>query len=84
MNKIRLGIPKGSLQDSTLRLFGKAGFTIRVDERSYKPSIDDDEIECLLIRAQEIPKYVEQGVLDVGLCGEDWIQESGASVQEVS
>lgn len=84
MNKIRLGIPKGSLQDSTLRLFAKAGFTIRVDERSYKPLIDDDEIECLLIRAQEIPRYVEQGVLDIGLCGEDWIQESGAAVQEVS
>jgi ATP phosphoribosyltransferase len=84
MNKIRLGIPKGSLQDSTLRLFKKAGFTIRVDERSYKPSIDDDEIECLMIRAQEIPKYVEQGVLDVGLCGEDWIQESGASVHELA
>lgn len=84
MNKIRLGIPKGSLQDSTLRLFGNAGFAIRVDERSYKPSINDDEIECLMIRAQEIPKYVEQGVLDVGLCGEDWIQESGAAVEEVA
>ena len=84
MKKIRLGIPKGSLQASTLRLFAKAGFTIRVDERSYKPSIDDDEIECLMIRAQEIPKYVGQGVLDVGLCGEDWIQESGAAVREVA
>ncbi len=84
MSKIRLGIPKGSLQASTLRLFEKAGFNIRVDERSYKPSIDDDEIECLMIRAQEIPKYVEQGVLDLGLCGEDWIQESGASVHEVA
>jgi ATP phosphoribosyltransferase len=83
-NKLRLGIPKGSLQDSTLRLFAKAGFTIRVDQRSYKPLIDDDDIECLLIRAQEIPKYVEQGVLDVGLCGEDWIQESRASVHEVA
>ena len=67
MKKIRLGIPKGSLQASTLRL-----------------SIDDDEIECLMIRAQEIPKYVGQGVLDVGLCGEDWIQESGAAVREVA
>jgi len=84
MSKLRLGIPKGSLQGSTLRLFEKAGFNIRVDERSYKPSIDDDDIECLMIRAQEIPKYVEQGVLDVGLCGEDWIQESGASVHEVA
>jgi ATP phosphoribosyltransferase len=84
MNKIKLGIPKGSLQDSTLRLFKNAGFTIRADERSYKPSIDDDDIECVMIRAQEIPKYVEQGVLDLGLCGEDWIQESGASVTEVA
>jgi ATP phosphoribosyltransferase len=84
MNKIKLGIPKGSLQESTLRLFKNAGFTIRADERSYKPSIDDDEIECVMIRAQEIPKYVEQGVLDVGLCGEDWIQESGATVEEVA
>jgi len=84
MNKIRLGIPKGSLQESTLRLFDKAGFTIRVDDRSYKPSIDDDDIECLMIRAQEIPKYVEQGALDVGLCGEDWIQESGAAIHEVA
>jgi len=84
MTKIKLGIPKGSLQDSTLRLFQKAGFNIRVDARSYKPLIDDDDIECLMIRAQEIPKYVEQGVLDIGLCGEDWIQESGASVQEVA
>ncbi|MBI5908434.1 MAG: ATP phosphoribosyltransferase [Betaproteobacteria bacterium] len=84
MNKIRLGIPKGSLQASTLRLFEKAGFNIRVDERSYKPSIDDEEIECLMIRAQEIPKYVEQGVLDLGLSGQDWIQESSASVHEVA
>lgn len=83
MNILKLGIPKGSLQESTLRLFGHAGFNIRVDSRSYKPRIDDDEIECLMIRAQEIPKYVEQGVLDVGLCGEDWIQESGAKVTEV-
>jgi ATP phosphoribosyltransferase len=83
MNILKLGIPKGSLQESTLRLFGHAGFNIRVDSRSYKPRIDDDEIECLMIRAQEIPKYVEQGVLDVGLCGEDWIQETGASVTEV-
>jgi ATP phosphoribosyltransferase len=83
MTTIKLGIPKGSLQDSTLKLFANAGFSIRVDSRSYKPTIDDEAIECLMIRAQEIPKYVEQGVLDLGLCGEDWIQESGASVHEV-
>lgn len=84
MKKIKLGIPKGSLQDSTIELFRKAGFNIRASERSYKPIIDDTSIECLLIRAQEIPKYVEQGVLDAGLSGEDWIQETEADVQEVA
>lgn len=83
MKKIKLGIPKGSLQTSTIELFRKAGFTIRVSERSYKPTIDDVEIECMLIRAQEIPRYVSEGVLDVGLCGEDWIQETSADVKEV-
>lgn len=84
MNKIKLGIPKGSLQEATLRLFKKAGFNINVGERSYKPSIDDEEIECLLIRAQEIPKYVERGILDAGLSGKDWILETKADVQEVT
>ena len=84
MNKIKLGIPKGSLQEETLKLFKKAGFNIQIRERSYKPSIDDDEIECLLIRAQEIPKYVERGVLDAGLSGKDWISETKADVQEMS
>jgi ATP phosphoribosyltransferase len=83
MTKIRLGLPKGSLQASTIELFRKAGFAIRVDERSYKPIIDDAEIECLLIRTQEIPRYVEQGVLDAGFSGEDWIQETEAKVEEV-
>ena len=83
MKKIKLGIPKGSLQESTLALFKKAGFNIFVNERSYKPSIDDKEIECLLIRAQEIPKYVEQGVLDLGLSGKDWIMETNADVKEI-
>jgi len=83
MNKIKLGIPKGSLQEATLTLFRKAGFNIIVNERSYRPSIDDQEIECLLIRAQEIPKYVEQGVLDIGLSGKDWITETNSDVEEV-
>lgn len=84
MNKIKLGIPKGSLQDSTVRLFKNAGFNIYVSERSYKPTIDDDQIECMLIRAQEIPKYVENGVLDIGLSGKDWITETGADVEELA
>ncbi|MBS3143186.1 ATP phosphoribosyltransferase [Candidatus Woesearchaeota archaeon] len=84
MNKLKLGIPKGSLQEATIELFKKAGFSIHASERSYKPSIDDEEIECLLIRAQEIPKYVEQGVLDVGLSGKDWIMETKADVHEVA
>jgi len=82
--KLKLGIPKGSLQNSTIELFKKAGFNIHIHERSYRPSIDDDEIECLLIRSQEIPKYVEKGVLDVGLAGKDWIVESRADVIEVA
>lgn len=85
MNKtLKLGIPKGSLQESTLRLFKKAGFNIAVDERSYFPSIDDPEIECMLIRAQEMAKYVENGVLDAGLTGKDWIEENKADVKEVA
>ncbi len=81
---IKLGIPKGSLQNATIELFKKGGFNIRVNERSYRPAIDDENIECILIRAQEIPKYVEQGVLDAGLSGEDWIQETSADVKEIS
>ncbi len=83
MNKIILGIPKGNLQGTTIELFKKAGFNIIVSERSYKPKIDDPEIECRLIRAQEIAKYVEQGVLDCGLTGKDWIMESRAEVMEI-
>ncbi len=81
--KVRLGIPKGSLQHSTFNLFKKAGFTLSVDERSYFPEIDDPEISCLLIRAQEMPRYVQDGVLDVGLTGKDWVMEQGVSVVEV-
>ena len=73
--KLRLGIPKGSLQDSTIQLFQRAGYILRVDSRSYFPSIDDPEIECMLIRAQEMARYVADGVLDAGLTGQDWIAE---------
>lgn len=80
---VKLGIPKGSLQESTIRMFKKAGYTISVDSRSYFPEIDDEEISCLLIRAQEIARYVEKGVLDAGLTGYDWIVENGADVAEI-
>jgi ATP phosphoribosyltransferase len=73
--KLKLGIPKGSLQDSTVQLFARAGFNIYVSSRSYFPSVDDPEIECMLIRAQEMARYVSDGVLDAGLTGQDWIQE---------
>ena len=73
--KLKLGIPKGSLQDSTLQLFQRAGYVIRVDPRSYFPTIDDPEIQCMLIRAQEMARYVADGVLDAGLTGQDWIAE---------
>jgi ATP phosphoribosyltransferase len=73
--KLKLGIPKGSLQDSTIQLFARAGFNLHVSSRSYFPTIDDPEIECMLIRAQEMARYVSDGVLDAGLTGQDWIQE---------
>ena len=73
--KLKLGIPKGSLQDATVQLFARAGFNIYVSSRSYFPSIDDPEIECMLIRAQEMARYVSDGVLDAGLTGADWIAE---------
>src|SRR5688572_26271371 len=72
---LKLGIPKGSLQDATVQLFARAGFTIYVSSRSYFPAIDDPEIECMLIRAQEMARYVSDGVLDAGLTGQDWILE---------
>jgi ATP phosphoribosyltransferase len=72
---LRLGIPKGSLQDATVQLFARAGFTIYVSSRSYFPAVDDPEIECMLIRAQEMARYVCDGVLDAGLTGQDWIAE---------
>jgi len=76
--KLKLGIPKGSLQDATIQLFGRAGFNIYVSTRSYFPSIDDPEIECMLIRAQEMARYVSTGMLDAGLTGLDWIAEHEA------
>jgi len=73
--KLKLGIPKGSLQDATIHLFARAGFNIYVSSRSYFPAIDDPEVECMLIRAQEMARYVSDGVLDAGLTGQDWIAE---------
>jgi ATP phosphoribosyltransferase len=83
-NKLKLGIPKGSLENATIELFRKAGFHIQASSRSYFPVIDDPEIECMLIRAQEMARYVEDGVLDAGLTGFDWIQESGAKVVKIA
>lgn len=83
-NKLKLGIPKGSLENATIDLFKKAGFQIQSSSRSYFPVIDDPEIECMLIRAQEMARYVEDGVLDAGLTGFDWIQESGAKVVKIA
>ena len=78
--KLKLGIPKGSLENATIDLFRRAGFNITTSSRSYYPSIDDPEIECMLIRAQEMARYVEEGVLDAGITGFDWIQETNADV----
>jgi ATP phosphoribosyltransferase len=75
MNKLKLGLPKGSLQEATIQLFARAGFNIYASLRSYFPAIDDPEIECMLIRAQEMARYVSDGVLDAGLTGQDWIAE---------
>ncbi len=85
MKKIlKIGLPKGSLQESTLKLFKKAGYYITVSSRSYYPGFDDPEIEAMLIRAQEMARYVENGILDCGLTGRDWIMEQGADVHEVA
>jgi len=84
MRQLRLGIPKGSLQEATLQLFARAGWRINVSSRSYFPAIDDAEINCLMIRAQEMARYVADGVLDAGITGKDWILETGADVVEVA
>jgi ATP phosphoribosyltransferase len=81
---LKLGIPKGSLESATIDLFRRAGFQITVNSRSYFPAIDDPNIECMLIRAQEMARYVEDGVLDAGLTGQDWIAESEAKVESVA
>jgi ATP phosphoribosyltransferase len=83
MQQVKLGVPKGSLQEATIEIFRKAGWHIRTTDRSYFPSIDDDEISCYLIRAQEISRYVESGVLDLGLTGKDWIMENASDVMIV-
>ena len=84
MSKLRIGMPKGSLQDATFGLFKKAGWDFRVSTRSYQPVVDDDELDPVLLRAQEIPRYVAAGVLDVGLTGHDNVIESEANVLEVA
>src|SRR5947199_6102221 len=84
MNKLRFGLPKGSLQDATVEKMAKAGFNISISSRSYVPYVDDDELEIRLIRAQEISRYVEHGYLDCGITGFDWIQENGSKVHEIS
>ncbi|HUA60775.1 MAG TPA: ATP phosphoribosyltransferase [Verrucomicrobiae bacterium] len=81
---LKLGIPKGSLENATIDLFRRAGFAITTSSRSYFPAIDDPEIECMLIRAQEMARYVEDGILDAGLTGRDWIQENEADVVAVA
>ncbi|MFT5324378.1 MAG: ATP phosphoribosyltransferase [Planctomycetaceae bacterium] len=82
-NVLKLGIPAGSLKDATAALFQRAGYKIKFSSRSYYPTIDDEEIECLLIRAQEMARYVQQGILDAGITGHDWVQETQADVHEV-
>ena len=84
MSKVlKLGIPAGSLQEATRELFERAGYRITFSSRSYYPNIDDEEIDCLMVRAQEMARYVEQGVLDAGITGHDWVVETGADVREL-
>ena len=82
--QLALGLPKGSLQEATVRLFDRAGFKVVISERSYTPSIDDPEFAPMLLRAQEMARYVEQGVLDCGITGNDWILENGSTVERVA
>src|SRR6201987_6508149 len=83
-NKLKLGIPKGSLQDATMALFESAGWHIYASGRSYFPTIDDPEIECMLVRAQEMARYVEHGALDAGLTGNDWVLENQHDIEYVT
>lgn len=82
--KLKLGLPKGSLQEATFSLFARAGYSMKVDSRSYQPTVNDDEIEPILLRPQEIPKYIESGVIDAGLTGLDWIEDTQANVQLIT
>jgi ATP phosphoribosyltransferase len=82
--RLRLGLPKGSLQETTQRLFNQAGYNLRITGRSYYPETDDPELECILIRPQEIGRYVEQGVIDAGIAGLDWFRETRAKVKELA
>ena len=84
MNILKLGLPKGSLEETTVDMFARAGYKIDIQSRSYYPSIDDPEISCVLIRAQEMARYVEEGLLDCGLTGYDWVVENGADVVEIA
>lgn len=84
MSRLKLGVPKGSLQEATIDLFARAGWKISAGSRSYVPSIDDPEIECLLVRAQEMARYVETGALDAGITGHDWVVETDAAVEELA
>jgi len=84
MNRLKLGIPKGSLQEATLELFARGGWKITISSRRYVPAIDDPEIECLLVRAQEMARYVETGALDAGITGHDWVVETGSDVEELA
>src|SRR5260221_10324713 len=81
---LKLGLPKGSLQESTIHLFAKAGYKISATSRSYFPNIDDAEIKPMLIRAQEMSRYVEDGTLDMGMTGRDWVKENGSDVVEIA
>lgn len=82
--RLKLGIPKGSLQEATIDLFARAGWKITLGSRSYVPTIDDPEIECLMVRAQEMARYVETGALDAGITGHDWVVETGSGVEELA
>ena len=81
--KLRIGLPKGSLQEATFSLFERAGYLFKSSSRSYEPMVNDDELEPILLRPQEIPQYVEDGIIDVGLTGFDWVTDCGVDLHEV-
>ncbi len=83
MSRLKLGVPKGSLQDATIDLLARAGWKVTLSSRSYVPATDDEEMECLLVRAQETARYVESGALDAGITGHDWVVETRADVVEL-